>query len=217
VAESITLSTQPRSGSGSREAKRLRQKGLIPAIVYGHKETPEVVAVSHEEIESAIRHHAHTLELQTGAKKQTVLIQEVQYDHLGKDILHIDLLRVSATDKIHVTVPIELRGTAAGAKGGGVLIQPLHDLHIECLVSARPDSIRVKLDDLQVGQAIHVRELQVPPGVKVLHDPDAVVVQIKMPVIQAEPVAAAAVPVEGAVAEPEVITKKKEKEEEPEE
>jgi len=216
MAETIVLATKPRSGSGSREAKRLRKQGLVPAIIYGHKETPEAVAVSREEFETAVRHHTHTLEVQTNGKKQTVLIQEVQYDHLGKDVLHLDLLRVSATDKIHVTVPIELRGLSAGAKGGGVLIQPLHDLHIECLVSARPDSIRVKIDELQVGQAIHVRELQVPEGVKVLNDPDAVVVQIKVPVVQPEPTVVAA-PVEGAVAEPEVITKKKEKEEEPEE
>jgi ABC-2 type transport system ATP-binding protein len=123
----------------------------------------------------------------------------------------VDLPRVSATDKIHITVPVELRGVAAGAKGGGVLIQPLHDLHVECLVSARPDSIRVKIDDLQVGQAIHIRELQVPEGVKILHDPEQVVVQIKMPSIQPEVTVVA--PVEGASAEPEVVMKKKEKEE----
>jgi large subunit ribosomal protein L25 len=211
MAETIVLSTQPREGWGSREAVRLRKNGRIPAVIYGHKETPESVSIPHEELVNALRRHTRTLEVQSHGKKQSVLIQDVQYDHLGKEVLHIDLLRVSATDKIHVTVPVELRGVAAGAKGGGVLIQPLHDLHVECLVSARPDSIRVKIDDLQVGQAIHIRELQVPEGVKLLHDPEQVVVQIKMPAVQAEPTVAA--PVEGAAAEPEVITKKKEKEE----
>lgn len=214
MAETIVLGTKARTGKGSREARRLREQGQIPAIIYGHKETPEPVAVSREELETALRQHTHMVEVETNGKKQAVLIQDIQYDHLGKDILHLDLLRVSATDRIHATVPIELRGTAAGTKGGGVLIQPLHDLHIECLVSARPESIRVKIDDLQIGQAIHVRELQVPEGVKVLNDPEAVVVQLKMPAAQAEPTAA--MPVEGA-AEPEVITKKKEKDEEAEE
>jgi large subunit ribosomal protein L25 len=214
MAETLVLTTKPRGGKGSREAQRLRKQGLVPAVIYGHKEAPESVAVSREELVSAVRHHAHTLEVQTDGKKQTVLIQDVQYDHLGKDILHLDLLRVSATDKIHATVPVELRGTPVGIKGGGVLIQPLHDLHVECLVSARPDSIRVKIDELQLGQAIHVRELQLPEGVKVLNEPDAVVVQIKLPSAQAE--VAPIAPVEGA-AEPEVITKKKEKDEETEE
>lgn len=214
MAETIVLPTEIRTGSGSREAARLRKRGFIPAIVYGHKETPEAIAVSMEHLATAIRQRTHTLELQTGGKKQSVLIQDIQYNHLIKDVLHVDFLRVSATDRIHVTVPVELRGTAIGAKGGGVLIQPLHDLHIECLVSARPESIRVKIDELQLGQAIHVRELQVPEGVKVLHDPEAVVVQIKMPSVQAEVVAA---PVEGTTAEPEVITAKKKEKEETEE
>ena len=190
---------------------RVRKAGSTPAIVYGHKETPETISVSKEELDFAVRHHSRMLELQTDGKKQLVLIQDIQYDHLGKEILHIDFLRVSATDTIKITVPVELRGVAAGVKGGGVIIQPLHNLHIECLVSARPESIRVKIDDLQIGQAIHVRELQVPAGVKIMHDAEAVVVQVKQPAVQAEPTVAGP-PVEGA-AEPEVITKKKEKEE----
>ena len=215
MAESIVLSTQARDGSGYREAQRLRKKGLVPAVVYGHKEATESVAVVFEDLDNALRHRSRTLELSTNGKKQSVLIQAIQYDHLVKDVLHVDFLRVSATDKIHITVPVELRGIAIGTKGGGVLIQPLHNLHVECLVSARPDSIRVKIDDLQVGQAIHIRELVVPEGVKLLHDAEAVVVQIKMPAATAETVAG--IPGEGTTAEPEVITKKKEKDEETEE
>lgn len=214
MAETVVLATKPRQGSGSRESQRLRKNGLIPANVYGHKETPENVAIVADELRTVMRHHARTLELQTDGKKQSVLIQDIQYDHLGKDVLHVDFLRVSATDKIHVTVPVELRGVAVGAKGGGVLIQPLHNLHVECLVSARPDSIRVKIDDLQLGQAIHIRELPVLEGVRYLHDADAVVVQLKLPSAQVE--VAPGLPLEGSV-EPEVITKKKEKDEETEE
>jgi large subunit ribosomal protein L25 len=140
------------------------------------------------------------------------LIQEIQYDYLGKEVLHVDFLRASATDIIRVVVPIELRGTAPGLKGGGVLIQPLHSIHVECAVANRPESIRVKLDDLQLGQAIHVRELPIPEGVKCLDNPEAVVVQIKTPTAEVAP----ASPLEGAV-EPEVITAKKKDKEEGEE
>lgn len=210
MAETPVLTTQSRKGSGSREAQRVRKSGATPAIVYGHKETPETIAVSQEELGNALRHHSRMLELQINGKKQLVLIQDLQYDHLGKEVLHVDFLRVSATDTIHLTIPVELRGVAAGTKAGGVLIQPLHNLHIECLVSARPDSIRVKIDDLQVGQAIHIRELQIPEGVKILHDADAVVVQVKQPAAPVE--VAPTAPVEGG-AEPEVITAKKKVEE----
>jgi len=214
MADTPVLATHPRKGAGTREAAKVRKNSQVPAIVYGHKETPETIAVAKDALAAALRHHSFTLDLEIGGKKQSVLIKDVQYDHLGKEVLHVDFLRVSATDKIHVAVPVELRGIPVGAKGGGVLIQPLHNLHIECLVSARPDSIRVKIDDLQVGQAIHVRELVIPDGVKVLHDPEAVVVQVKVPA-QAE---AAVGGLEGATtAEPEIITKKKEKDDETEE
>jgi len=211
MAETVVLKTQARAKGGSRESQKLRKQGLIPAVIYGHKETPESVAVPAEDLATAMRHHARTMELQADGKSQSVLIQDIQYDHLGKDLLHIDFLRVSLTDKIHITVPVELRGLAAGVKAGGVLIQPLHEVHIECLVSARPDSIRVKMDDVQLGQAIHIKELPVIEGVKYMHEADAVVVQVKQPSAQVE-APAGGIPGEGAV-EPEVIKQKKDKEE----
>ncbi len=209
MAEQLVLDTKTREKSGRRATISLRKQGMLPAIVYGHKETPEQISISKEDFAGILKVHAKALALQINGKKQEVLIQEIQYDYLGKEVLHVDFLRASATDIIRVVIPIELRGTAAGLKGGGVLIQPLHSIHVECTVANRPDSIRVKLDDLQLGQAIHIRELAIPEGVKCLDNPEAVVVQIKTPT--AEVVAAPSI--EGAV-EPEVITaKKKEKEE----
>jgi large subunit ribosomal protein L25 len=214
MAEAVTLKTEPRKGKGSRDAVRQRKTGRIPAIVYGHKETPASVTVSRDELASALRHHARTVQLQVDGKSETVLIQQVQHDHLGSTILHVDFRRVSADERVRTMVEIELRGNAPGAiGGGGVLDQPLHKIHIECPALAIPDSIRVKIDSLLLGQAIHVKELELPPGVKALDDPDLVVVQVKtQQVVVVEPVAGA----EPGVNEPEVITKKKEKPEEEE-
>jgi large subunit ribosomal protein L25 len=214
MAEAVTLKTEPRKGKGSRDAVRQRKTGRIPAIVYGHKETPASVTVSRDELASALRHHARTVQLQVDGKSETVLIQQVQHDHLGSTILHVDFRRVSADERVRTMVEIELRGNAPGAiGGGGVLDQPLHKIHIECPAMAIPESIRVKIDSLLLGQAIHVKELELPPGVKALDDPDLVVVQVKtQQVVVVEPVAGA----EPGVNEPEVITKKKEKPEEEE-
>jgi len=219
MADALTLKTEARKGQGSRDANRLRKAGRIPAIVYGHKETPASVTVSEDELRSAIRHHARTLQLVVGSKTETVLIQEVQHDHLGSDILHVDFRRVSKDERIKTTVDIELRGVAPGTNSGGVLDQPLHQVHVECPALAVPESIRVKIDSLLVGQAIHVKELELPPEVKILDDPDLVVVQVKQQVVQPEPTPAPAPTEPGAapVAEPEVITKKKEKPAEEEE
>jgi large subunit ribosomal protein L25 len=217
MADTVKLKTEQRTGRGGRDAGRLRKAGRVPAIVYGHKQTPAAITVSREELEAALRHHARTLDLQIDGKSETVLIQEVQHDHLGTGLVHVDFRRVSKDERIQIVVEIELRGTAPGATGGGVLDQPLHQIHVECPAMAIPESIRVKIDSLLLGQAIHVKELELPPGVKALDDPDLVVVQVKqqhVPVV--EPTLAAA-PAEGAAAEPEVITKKKEKPAEEEE
>jgi large subunit ribosomal protein L25 len=128
----------------------------------------------------------------------------------------VDFRRVSKDERVRTTVEIELRGVAPGTTAGGVLDQPLHKIHIECPAMSIPESIRVKIDQLVVGQAIHVKELDLPAGVKALEDPDLVVVQVKLQQVELpEPTAVA--PTEATVAEPEVITKKKEKPAEEEE
>lgn len=206
MADATVLKSQPRAESdlGSRGAVRLRKAGRIPAVVYGHKEAVAAITVDGVEFRDALRHNARTLTLEVGGKRQTAIIKEIQRDHLGMEVLHVDFVRADLSEKVKITVPLELRGDAPGIKAGGVLLQPLHVLHVECLLSARPDSIRVKIDELQIGQAIHVRELTLPEGVKATDDPEAVVVQIKTAVAEPAPVLG-----EGAGAEPEVLTAKK--------
>jgi large subunit ribosomal protein L25 len=154
--------------------------------------------------------------LVVGGKTETALIQEVQHDHLGTGLMHVDFRRVSRDERVRTTVDIELRGTAPGATGGGVLDQPLHKIHVECPAISIPESIRVKIDSLLVGQAIHVKELELPAGVKALDDPDLVVVQVKLQQV-AVPEPTTLAPAGAEAAEPEVITKKKEKPAEEEE
>ena len=127
-------------------------------------------------------------------------------------MLHVDFTRVAADERIKVVVPIELRGIAPGVTAGGVLDQPLHTLNIECLAISLPDSIRVHINELQIGAAIHVRELTLPPGVIALADPDAIVIHVTQP--QVAPEAAPAPAAEQA--EPEVIGRKAAEEEEEE-
>jgi large subunit ribosomal protein L25 len=135
----------------------------------------------------------------------------VQWDYLGKDILHVDFARVAADEKIHLEVRVEIRGVAPGIAQGGNLVQPLHSLHVECLVTNIPESIRVSVAELQLNQAIHVNELKLPEGVAVSNDPDAIVVQVSLAKVEAEE---AAVPVAEGSAEPEIIGKKPEEGEE---
>jgi large subunit ribosomal protein L25 len=212
MAEILKLQAQPRDGRGSQRAKQLRRKGLVPAVLYGHKEATVALALATDELRKAIRLGTHIIDLQTGKSSQTALIKEVQWDYLGKELLHVDFARVAADERVTVTVPLEIRGTARGIAEGGVLDQPLHALHLECPVISIPASIRVNVSDLQLGQALHVRDLVLPEGVKAMDDPDAIVVHVT--VKQVAPEAAPAAPAAAEQAEPELIGRKPAAEEE---
>jgi large subunit ribosomal protein L25 len=207
----VTLKTTPRTQSGSRAAIKLRKQGLVPAVVYGHKQANAQVAVSAEDLDRAIRvQHARVLDLDIDGKTETVLIRELQWDYLGKQMIHVDFERKDRAELVRVTVPVELRN-APKATGGGVLDQPLHSLHVECPLGNIPEAIRIDITNLTLGAPIHVRELTLPEGVKVLEAPEAVVVQLKLPGI--EPVATT--PTEPG-AGPEVIKPEKKKADEDE-
>jgi large subunit ribosomal protein L25 len=205
MAESVLLVAQKREGRGSRRARKLRAKGQIPAVVYGHKEATVSVTLSGDELLNAIHHKVRVLDLKTGGAVEKVLIRELQWDHLGKELLHVDFARVAADERIQVSVPLEIRGTAPGIAEGGMLDQAMHTLPIECLAISIPESIRVNVGELKLGQAIHVRELTLPEGVQALADPEAIVVHVTAKLVEAE--AAPAVEA-AATAEPELIGRK---------
>ncbi len=206
MADSVVLVTQPRTGCGSQAARKLRRQGLVPAVVYGHKEATVSIALPLDDVQRAVRHGIRVVDLQSDGKQDKALIKEIQWDHLGKDILHVDFARVSMDERIEVSVPLELRGIAAGVTAGGVLDQPMHTLTVECLAISIPESIRVNIQNLQIDGAIHVRDLVLPDGVKAVDDPDAIVVHVTAPLAEAE----AAPPAEAATpAEPEVIGHRK--------
>jgi large subunit ribosomal protein L25 len=204
MADVVNIATQPRGTRGSRAARRLRKQGLIPVVVYGHQQGTVSLAVPGEEMEKVVRRGVHVLDLQTGGATEKVLIRDLQWDHLGKELLHVDFARVAADERVVVTVPVEVRGALAVA--GGVVDQPLHSLAIECPVVEVPESIRVNLSGLQVGAMVHVRDLVLPPNVKVMADPDAVVVHVIAKQVEAE--APAAAPAAEGV-EPELIGRQK--------
>jgi large subunit ribosomal protein L25 len=219
MAEFMLLKAQPRDQFGTANARRLRRKGMLPAVVYGHKEAHLDVVLTRDDVEKVVKKGAHIVDLEAGGKTEKARFRELQWDSLGKELVHVDFMRVSKDERIVVPVRIELRGIAPGIAEGGVLDQPIHVLQVECPALEIPDNIRVTVDKLKIGDAIHVKELTLPAGVVAKADPDAVVVQVKAHKEEVvAPTAAAAAPTaEGAAAaEPEVI-KKAPKVEEPEE
>ncbi len=218
MAEFALVKTQPRNDFGSANARRLRKKGLLPGIIYGHKEEVVRVVLPREDLERAARRGVHIVDIEYNGKTEKARLRELQWDHLGKELLHVDFMRVSKDERIIIGVRVELRGVAPGIGEGGVLDQPIHVLQVECLALEIPDHLRVNVDKLKIGDSIHVKDVTLPPNVVAKMDPDAVVVIVKAK--QEEVAAPAAVPgaapAEGA-AEPEVIKKEKPVKEEDEE
>src|ERR1700687_4311211 len=139
MAEAVMLTTKPRQERGKIETRRLRRQGLIPGVIYGHKEATLSVSLNGEDLSRAIRRGVRVVDVQSEGKVEKALIKEVQWDHLGMEILHVDFARVAADERIEVNVRVELRGTAAGIAAAGVIDQPIHLLSVECLAISVPD------------------------------------------------------------------------------
>ncbi|MDP7162294.1 MAG: 50S ribosomal protein L25 [Phycisphaerae bacterium] len=202
------LKATERTEIGTRKVRSLRREGLIPCIVYGHGKDAVPITLSRHDLETAIHHGERLLEIKLGGHNQNVLIKEVQQDTFGQEILHVDLTRVSLDERVRVTVPIVLRGTPAGLDQDGVLQQAAANLEIECRVNAIPDEIRVSVTHLNVGDSIHMKDLELPESAVLVSNGEVRVCSVS--VLAEEEVAEEAAP-EGTE-EPEVIGEQKEAE-----
>lgn len=199
-----------REPGGKRSNRRLRDAGKIPAILYGHHQENVCLSLPADAVAAAIRHGTRLIQL-AGAVKEQAYIKQLQWDVWGKKVLHVDLTRVSAHERIRTEVPLELRGESPGVKLGGRLAQHLHTLEIECEVDKIPEKIVVNIGHLNIGDSVTIKDLSVPQGAKILADADEVVVVCHPPAGEEEAEAAPEVP---GPAEPEVIGRKKATEEE---
>ena len=209
-----TLNVKVRGETGTSCMRRLRHTGSIPAILYGHGEANVNLAVIHKELMAAVKHGGKLVSLK-GDVSDSALIRSVQWDTYSKEIIHLDLMRVDLTEMVNTTVRLELKGTAAGASEGGVLQFITHEIEIECPAASIPDKIIVSVLELKLNAAIHVSDVKLPDGAKLITHGEDVVVQCVTPRTDEEAPAAGA---EGATGvEPELIKKEKTDEEEAEE
>jgi len=201
-----SLSADTRDQLGSRANKRLRDQGLVPAVVYGHNEAVLPVAINRKIVAKHLDHGAHLFDLSISGKVEHVLVKEVQYDHLGIEVLHVDFARVDLNEKVELTISIELKGEPKGEKDGGVLQQILNELEIECLVTDIPDNITVDVSHMEKDSVLHLSDVKLPQGVTTKVDLELIVCKVEEIAEQPEEAAAA----EAGAAEPEVIGAKEE-------
>ncbi len=197
-----------RSTGGSQASKHLRRAGSIPAILYGHGEASVSLAVKREDVAAALRHSGKIVELK-GDVSESALIRAVQWDAFGIEVLHVDLMRVSASETVDITITLELRGEAAGSREGGIINFATHEIEITCPVSSIPEHLYVNIADLKLGDSIHASEVKLPEGATLLTDAQAVIVACNAPLAEPEPGTPGGVSIE-----PELIRKPKEEGEE---
>jgi len=207
MAETISLKAETRVEVGTRVSRRLRLKGLVPAVMLRKKEAPLNLLVPTRELESALKKGARIVDLAHPAGRDRVFIKEVQYDHLGEKIYHVDFAKVAMDELITLEVALELKGKPVGVtEEGAVLDQYVKVLRISCLPTAIPERIEADVTHLKKDDHMAVKDLKAPEGVKILNDPEVVVAAVTEHKIEEIVPAAAATP--GPV-EPEVIKKEK--------
>jgi large subunit ribosomal protein L25 len=176
MEKGLLLKAEIREQTGSGHAAKVRKQGRIPAVVYGHKEEPVTISLdAHNLVEGLHRGH-RVMDVQIGKKQQKMIIKELQYDHLGRDIIHVDLMRVDVTETIRVAVPIELKGVARGTHEGGVVEVHTDHLEVECKVTEIPEIIVVGVKEIGIGDTLHAGDIELPSGVKLVSAPSTLLV-----------------------------------------
>jgi large subunit ribosomal protein L25 len=189
---------------GTKRSRRMRQAGMIPGNIYGHKEEPVHFTLHKDQLKPILTTGHKVVDFSCNGKTEKAIIQSLQWDTFSKDVLHIELLRVDPNERVKVTLPIVLRGIAAGTLSGGMLEQPHHTIEVDCPAIKIPDNIMIKINDLQIGQAIHVSDIQWSEGVVPHYPAHEVLVRVVTPKAVEE------VATELLAVEPELIGKKKE-------
>jgi large subunit ribosomal protein L25 len=213
--KSVSLNAFPRELSKRLGSKKVRTSGRIPAVIYGRARQPQNLEVAVKDLENVI-HTAHSeillvdLSVEKDGGKRLALVRDIQHHPLSGQMLHIDFQEVAENEKVTAMVPVETEGEAEGVKtGGGVLEHVLFKVKVRATPKDLPDVITVDVTKLNIGQSIHIGDIQPPSGVEIIGKKETPVVSVAAPVTEAQEAAA----LEGATAapgEPEMIKEKKE-------
>ncbi len=181
MAQDPKLTAQTRTKIGTAECRRLRLRRLVPGNVFGHGAAPALISVPEDALRPIVFSGHKVVDLDLGGAVEKAILREVQWDTFGVELLHFDLQRVDADERVTSEVAVETHGAAPGVVAGGVLEIPHHTLRIECRATQIPDRIVVNINHLDRGSVIHVRDLELPEGVQVLNGPDEIVVHVIAP------------------------------------
>lgn len=206
MTDKVILKGELRTQTGTVKTAILRKEGKLPAVMYGHGEETASFSVDLRDFTESILHGHRLFDVEVGGKTETLLVKEIQYDHLGKDFIHVDFIRVNLAELVSVTVGLKFKGVAAGASEGGMLDVHLNAIEIECKVRDIPEVINVNVKEIGIGDSIHASDIELPEGAVLKTDGEALILNCH---IVAE--AKTTEELEGETpSSPEVITEKEE-------
>lgn len=181
--EQRILTIETRDKLGKNACRKLREQAKVPAIVFGKGMKSVAVTVDRKELESAIAgeggiNHLLTLKGAGGLDGEIVIVSDLTRHCLKDRTLHVDLHKINLQEKVKVKVPVSITTVAKGIKEGGVQDLVMHEIELECLPGQIPEHIELDVTELGVGESLHVSDLKLPAGLKVVDDPTATIVNI---------------------------------------
>lgn len=195
MSQTITITASARDGAGKGVNRKLRAQGSIPAVVYGHHYKPVSVCINalkmnrmfrpgHEDMQD---YQLYNLVIEgSDTPDAKVVIKDIQRDPIKDTIQHIDFFAVRMDEEIVATVHIRLHGKAIGVKNGGILRHLIHEIKVKSLPADVPPHIIIDVSSMDIGESLHVKDLQVPQNVQILTDEEAGVVNIMAPIVAKE-------------------------------
>lgn len=177
------MNVELRSKTGKGISRQLRREEMVPGVVYGKGMDPVAVSIKYRDLQAAMggdggQNNLITLVGGGGLDQSMAIIADLQRDVLKGTFKHVDLHRINMNEKLRITVPVVLKGTAAGVKEGGLLDLAHHELHVECLPGNIPDHLEIDITELAISDSIHVGEIVLPEGVRLLDNPKTPVVSV---------------------------------------
>jgi large subunit ribosomal protein L25 len=211
--ETLEIQAARRAAGNKNEARRLRRRGKIPAVLYGPKTQPVPLELDKKDFSARVAalEGSHLVRLKSAAAdlaEKVALVKAMQFHPISGDVIHADFYEVDLAARIQVRVPLRFTGKAVGVTRGGILQPNVREVEVECLPLDIPSSFNVDVSALDIGDSIHVEEIQTPEGVNLIFDSNFAVVTVVTPTVEEAPTAAAAA--EGEAAAPSAAEPKPE-------
>ncbi|MDR3147594.1 MAG: 50S ribosomal protein L25 [Treponema sp.] len=177
----VVLSARNRVGKGSAEARRIRRSGRIPAVLYGRSGASVTIDLDGREFSGQVKNISEStiVKVEVEGKTYEAFVKDTQRSIVEGTILHVDFYEVESGVALRARVPLHLSGNPVGVREGGVLESPLHEVEVECLPKDLPERLEVDISELKVNQSIHVRDLKLGEGVRLVSNEDQVVALVK--------------------------------------